>query len=153
LLELALKVQDASTELGSRTGRSPTVDEIADHLAVGSEQVLEALEALAARHATSLDVPVDGDLSDESTTRHETIGAEDERYAEIDASASLAEAVRRLPVIERRVFMLRFAEELTQSQIAEQVGVSQMQVSRILRRVTNELRGRIDPEVGGSSDR
>ncbi|HET7051948.1 MAG TPA: SigB/SigF/SigG family RNA polymerase sigma factor [Solirubrobacteraceae bacterium] len=145
-LELALRVQDATTMLGSKTGRSPTVDEIADHLGVGTEQVLEALEALAARHATSLDVPVDADAGDESATRHETIGVEDDGYAAIVASASLADAVRRLPMLDRRVFMLRFRDELTQSEIAEQVGVSQMQVSRILRRVTAELRGLMDPE-------
>jgi RNA polymerase sigma-B factor len=144
-LELALKVQEATMVLGSKTGRSPTVDEIAQHLQVGTEQALEALEALAARHAASLDVPVD-DASDDSATRHETIGAEDDGYAAIDTSASLADAVRRLPMVDRRVFMLRYRYELTQSEIAEQVGVSQMQVSRILRRVTDELRGLMDPE-------
>src|SRR5262249_48429044 len=150
-LELALRVQEATRVLGSRTGRSPTVDEIANHLGVGTEQVLEALEALAARHASSLDVPVDADAGDESATRHETIGAEDGGYAAIDTSASLAEAVRRLPMVDRRVFMLRFSYELTQSEIAEQVGVSQMQVSRILRRVTGELRDWMDP--GGAPAR
>jgi RNA polymerase sigma-B factor len=122
------------------------VDEIADHLDVGTEQVLEALEALAARQAASLDVPVTGDAGDESATRLEMIGAEDDGYAAIDTSASLVDAVRRLPMLDRRVFMLRFRGELTQSEIAEQVGVSQMQVSRILRRVTEELRGWMDPE-------
>jgi RNA polymerase sigma-B factor len=144
-LELALRVQEATTTLGSKTGGSPTVDEIADHLDVGAEQVLEALEALAARHAASLDVPVDGDGGDESSTRLEMIGAEDDGYAAIDTSASLADAVRRLPMLDRRVFMLRFRDELTQSEIADQVGVSQMQVSRILRRVTEQLRGWMDP--------
>jgi RNA polymerase sigma-B factor len=147
-LELALKVQNATVELGSKTGRSPTVDEIADRVGVGTEQVLEALEALAARHATSLDVPIDGDAADECATRHETIGAEDEQYAVVEASTSLADAVRRLPSIDRRVFMLRFEHELSQSEIAERVGISQMQVSRILRRVTDELRKRIDVEPG-----
>jgi len=145
-LELALRVQEATTALGSKTGRSPTVDEIAEHLQVGTEQVLDALEALAARHAASLDVPVD-DSGDDSATRHETIGAEDDGYAAIDTSASLADAVRRLPMVDRRVFMLRYRYELTQNEIAEQVGVSQMQVSRILRRVTDELRGLMDPEA------
>lgn len=145
MLELALRVQEATTALSSKTGRSPTVDEIADHLEVGTEQVLEALEALAARQAASLDVPVD-DATGESTTRHETIGAEDDAYAAIDTSASLADVVRRLPVIDRQVFLLRFHDELTQSEIAQRIGVSQMQVSRILRRVTEELRGHIGPE-------
>lgn len=144
-LELALRVQDATTAMSARTGRSPTVDEIADHIEVGTEQVLEALEALAARHATSLDVPVD-DATEESTSRHETIGAEDAGYAAIDTSASLAEAVRRLPLVDRQVFTLRFHHDLTQSEIAERIGVSQMQVSRILRRVTQELRDRMGPE-------
>jgi RNA polymerase sigma-B factor len=150
-LELALRVQEATTVLGSKTGRSPTVDEIADHLSVGTEQVLEALEALDARHAASLDVPVTGDAGDESATRLETIGAEDDGYAAIDTSASLADAVRRLPMLDRRVFMLRFRDELTQSEIAEQVGVSQMQVSRILRRVTEKLRSWMDPEGAPAS--
>jgi RNA polymerase sigma-B factor len=147
-LELALKVQHATSELSSKTGRSPTVGEIADRVGVGTEQVLEALEALAARRATSLDVPIDGDAADESTTRHDTIGVEDEQYAVVEASTSLAEAVRRLPLVDRRVFMLRFQHELSQTEIAERVGISQMQVSRILRRVTDQLRERIDVEPG-----
>jgi RNA polymerase sigma-B factor len=148
LQELVLKVQEAEVALGSRTGRSPTVGEIAEHLAVDTEQVLEALEAVAAHHATSLDAPIVTDGSDESATIHDTIGAEDEGYELIETSASLTAAFKYLPVTDRQVLMLRFRDELKQKDIADRMGVSQMQVSRILRRVTDELRQRIELDPG-----
>jgi RNA polymerase sigma-B factor len=140
LQELVLKVQGAEEALSSRTGRSPTVLEIADFLEIDTESVLEALEAMAARNASSLDAPLDVEPGEDAATPHDLIGREDEGYALVDASTSLAGAVRRLRRTDREVLELRLNRGLTQSEIAEQIGVSQMQVSRILRRATDQLR-------------
>jgi RNA polymerase sigma-B factor len=147
LQELALKVQDADIKLSSRAQRSPTVHEIAQYLEIETEQVLEAMEVLATHHAASLDAPVGASADDEAMTRLDTLGNEDEHYALVETSASLAAAVEELPVADRRVLALRFNEELTQHQIAERIGVSQMQVSRILRRITTQLRETMEMEA------
>jgi RNA polymerase sigma-B factor len=140
LQELALKVQDAEIKLSSRAQRSPTVPEIAQYLEIDTEQVLEALEVLATHHAASLDAPVGQTIDDESLTRLDLLGREDDRFDLVDTSTTLAAAIQELPVADRHVLALRFDEELTQHEIAERIGVSQMQVSRILRRITNQLR-------------
>jgi RNA polymerase sigma-B factor len=140
LQELALRVQDADIKLSSRACRSPTVVEIAEYLELETEQVLEALEVLATHHAASLDAPIGQTLDDETLTRLDTIGNEDDRFALVETATSLTAAMRKLPEDDRRVLALRFDQELTQHQIAERIGVSQMQVSRILRRITNQLR-------------
>jgi RNA polymerase sigma-B factor len=144
LQELALKVQDADIKLSSRAQRSPTVADIAQYLEIDTEQVLEALEVLATHHAASLDAPVGQIVDDETLTRLDTIGVEDDRFTLVDTAASLSAAVQRLPDADRHVLALRFDEELTQHQIAERIGVSQMQVSRILRRITDQLRETMD---------
>ncbi len=148
LQELVLRVQDAEAQLSARTGRSPTVLEVAQYLSVETEQVLEGLEAIAAHQAASLDAPIDTDTIDEPSTRYDAVGNDDEHYALIDTSLSLAMAVRRLGAADRDVFILRFGHELKQREIAERIGVSQMQVSRILRRITAQLG---DDLAGGNS--
>jgi RNA polymerase sigma-B factor len=140
LQELVLRVQGAEEQLSSRTGRSPTVLEIAEHLELDTESVLEALEAITARNASSLDAPLEADPSEEAATPHDLIGHEDEGYALVEAASSLAGAVRRLRKSDREVLELRLNHGMTQSQIAQEIGVSQMQVSRILRRATDQLR-------------
>ena len=140
LQELVMRVQAAEEQLSSRTGRSPTVIEIAEHLQLDTESVLEALEAIAARNASSLDAPLEAEPGEEATTQHDMIGYEDEGYALVDTSSSLAGAVQRLRRTDRQVLELRLNRGMTQSEIAKQIGVSQMQVSRILRRATDQLR-------------
>jgi RNA polymerase sigma-B factor len=80
------------------------------------------------------------------------IGVEDEGYGLVETSASLAAAVKRLRLSDRQVLTLRFRDELKQKEIAERIGVSQMQVSRILRRVTDELRQQIELGPGADHD-
>jgi RNA polymerase sigma-B factor len=154
LQELVLKIQDAEATLSSQARRSPTVLELAEYLNLETEQILEGLEALAAHHADSLDDSLESELDDGLTTRYDTIGSEDEGYALVDTSQSLARGVRRLRKTDREVLALRFREGLKQSEIASRVGVSQMQVSRILRRATDQLRETIevaeDPELAAS---
>jgi RNA polymerase sigma-B factor len=137
--ELALKVEDGRQRLMSRTGRPPSVQELAQYLELSVEQVLEALETAGAHHTASLDSPRE-DGEDESGTLADAFGAVDERFDLVDAKVTIADAARHLGARERRVLLLRFVEDLTQSQIAEMIGVSQMQVSRILRRALDQLR-------------
>ncbi len=136
--ELALKVQDAQEKLTVRTGRSPSVTELAEYLELDIEQVVEALETAGAHHATSLDAPIDDDEGDASTLG-DALGATDGGFKLVEATATIGAAARELTERERTVLALRFLEDYTQTEIAEQVGVSQMQVSRILRRALSRL--------------
>src|SRR5438270_9414537 len=136
--ELALKVEDAQQKLTSRSGRPPSVPELAEYLELSVQDVLEALETAEAHHASSLDSPRD-DGESESGTLADAFGEVDERYELIEAKVTIADAARHIGQRERRVLLLRFGEDLTQSQIAAQIGVSQMQVSRILRRALAQL--------------
>lgn len=137
--EQALKVEEVQQTLTSRTGRPPTVEELAQYLELSIEDVLDALETAGAHHSTSLDAPRD-DVDGESATLAEAFGEVDKRYELVDASVTIASAARELSARERRVLVLRFVEDMTQTQIAEEIGVSQMQVSRILRRALGRLR-------------
>jgi RNA polymerase sigma-B factor len=136
--DLAIKVEQARRELTGVSGRSPTFNELAEYLELSIEDVLDALEASAAHHAISFDTPQDGVESD-SGTLGDMIGDVDGRFELVDSTSSITQAAARLPERERRVLVLRFMEDKTQTQIAEEIGVSQMQVSRILRRALDWL--------------
>jgi RNA polymerase sigma-B factor len=136
--EMALKVDEAGQQLTARTGRPPTVNELAEYLELSIEDVLEGLETGAAHHAVSLDTPRE-DGEEESGTLADAFGREDERYELVDASVSIGAAAQSLSMRERHVLALRFVEDRTQTEIAEEIGVSQMQVSRILRRAVAQL--------------
>jgi RNA polymerase sigma-B factor len=137
--ELALKVEEAQQRLTTKTGRPPSVHELAEYLELSIEDVLEALETLGAHHAASLDSPRD-DGEGEAGTLGDAFGEIDEHFELVDARVTIASCARHLGPRERRVLVLRFVEDLTQSQIAAMIGVSQMQVSRILRRALAQLR-------------
>jgi RNA polymerase sigma-B factor len=130
--ELALKVQRAQEKLTTHTGRSPTVGELAQYLELSIEDVLEGLEAAAAHHSSSLDAPRD-DGDGEPVTLVDTFGQDDAGLQLVEDATTVAAAMQTLSERERRVLHLRFFEDRTQSEIAEQIGVSQMQISRILR--------------------
>jgi RNA polymerase sigma-B factor len=155
LQELALKVQEADTVLGARTGSSPSVIEVAEYLSIDSEQVIEALDAIAAHHAASLDEPVAPEFAEDAGTRHDLVGGEEEGYGLVETALSLAAAGRQLPAQDRQVLALRFQADLKQREIAERVGVSQMQVSRILRRATDQLADQLNatPATGNRTRR
>jgi RNA polymerase sigma-B factor len=137
--EQALKVQEAQEKLTTRTGRPPTVDELAQYMEISVEDVLDALETAAAHHSASLDSPrEDGD--DESGTLVDMFGEEDGRFELVEETVTISAAAKQLSVRERRVLALRFVHDMTQTQIAQEIGVSQMQVSRILRRTLDRLR-------------
>src|SRR5262249_24392747 len=113
---------------------------------IDTEQVLEGLEAIAAHHATSMDQPIEAGQEDGTSTPHDSVGTTDEGYALVDTSSTLAAAVRQLGRVDREVLALRFRDDLKQGEIAEKIGVPQMQVSRILRRATDQLRDTVDIE-------
>jgi RNA polymerase sigma-B factor len=143
--ERARKISDAQQQLSSRTGRTPTVVELAQYLELSQEEVLDGLQTAEAYGTISLDAP-QASGEDEEAARIETIGKEDPRLLILDDQATIFVAARSLPPHEREILYLRFGEDLTQSEIAERVGVSQMQVSRLLRRSLQRLRELTDSE-------
>ena len=136
--ERFLRVNDATDRLSGRLGRSPSPRDIAEHTGLPLEEVLEALEASSAYSPVALDAPYPGD-EDGDRTLGDSLGAEDARYEVVELGQALAPAFRALPPREQTILRLRFIEDLTQSEIADQVGVSQMHVSRLLRRSLDRL--------------
>lgn len=138
--KLQSDVARAQGELTQVLGRSPRVPEVAEHLEVTEDEVLEALSADGCFTPTSLDLPL-GDQG--STVLGDTLVTEDNALEEAEARVMLVPAVRALPERERNILYLRFFKQMSQSQIAAEVGVTQMQVSRILARVLVQLRGQL----------
>jgi RNA polymerase sigma-B factor len=146
--ERALLVEAANERLTNQEGRPPTVKEIAAYLDLRSEDVLDGLKAAQAYDALSLDEsPGAPTMDGDETTLGDTLGAEDERYELIESDAAVAGAVRSLPERERRILYLRFVSEMTQSEIAKRMGVSQMQISRLLQRSLAQLAAIADGDV------
>jgi RNA polymerase sigma-B factor len=138
--ERALAVQKATRELSVTASREPTVAMLAEYLEWTQADVLEGLEAGAAHHSTSLYDPARTE-GDDGTELIDTVAVDDEGFEEVDARLTIAEAIRRLPVSTRRAIHLRFVEDLTQSEIGDRLGMSQMQVSRVLRGALDTVRG------------
>jgi RNA polymerase sigma-B factor len=125
LQELALRVDRTAAELSLDKRRAPTVAELAETLAVSEEQVLEALRAAGAYHAGSLD---------------DALGEEEHGFERAEERATLAPLLAHVSSRERLVLTLRFGDDLTQAEIGERIGVSQMQVSRLIRQALTRLR-------------
>jgi RNA polymerase sigma-B factor len=138
LQERALEVDKFRTELTTRLGRVPSVREIGQALELDDEHVLEALQAQQGMRATSLDAPRGG-TDDNDATLADAHGQLDPELVRAEHRATLARLFERLDVREQRVLRLRFEEDLTQEQIGKLVGVSQMQVSRIIRGAVTKL--------------
>ncbi len=129
----------AVARLSRDLGRSPSAQEVAGSIETSPEQVLEAMEAGMAYDAVSLE-STRGPDGDEGDSYAETIGEEDSSYELVEYGATIAPEVAALPSRDRRVLHLRFVEDLTQSEIAQRIGVSQMHVSRLIRRAITRLR-------------
>jgi RNA polymerase sigma-B factor len=140
LQELVLRVDRAITRLSVGQRRSPSVVEIAQAVGATEEQVLEALEAAGAYRANSLDAPrmVQGEDAGESVA--DTLGEEESGFRHAEERATLKPLMARISARERVVLQLRFGEDLTQAEIGERIGVSQMQVSRLIRQALSRLR-------------
>jgi len=131
--ERALAVSRQSERLSTAAGRSPTVDELADSLQCTQEQALEAIDAARNYHPASLDAPIASD-GDAYCPLAETLGEEDSGFELADERQALAAGWATLDETERRVLGLRLVQELTQREISQRIGCSQMHVSRLLRR-------------------
>ena len=144
--ERAMEIQNAIDELSSLEGRTPTAQRLADHLGLSLESVLDGLLARNARTATSFETPVRSNGAEESLTVGDTLGAEDEQLELVESVVSVQDLIRELPERERRILHLRFIQELSQREIADQVGLSQMQVSRLLREMLDGLGQKADAD-------
>ncbi len=142
LQELSFRVNQAMDTLTQRLQRSPSVAEIAEYLGVTSEEVLEAMETSEAYNFVSLESDRGGDGSD-SFSILEYIGKDDQLMEVVEDRATLASALKLLTPQEQHVLYLRFFEGLTQTEIARQLEISQMQVSRLLRKTLKVLRENI----------
>jgi len=149
--EQVLSIEAAQRRLTHDRGRAPSVAELAEYLELDAERVLDALQAAQAYGAISLDAPRSASEDGDGGTYSELLGDFDERYELVDDAATIAGALKHIPERERMVLALRFGRDMTQSEIAEWIGVSQMQVSRLLRRSLAQLRilVRANEETGG----
>ena len=136
LQEIGLQLSRVVSEMYQELGRSPTVPEIAERTGLTDEDVLEGMDAIHAHSIGSLDAPTD----DDGQTGAGRLGAEDETYELLEGWASVAPHLEKLPERERSILYLRFFRGMTQSQIADKLGISQMHVSRILSRTLLALR-------------
>ena len=140
LQELNGKMGPTIERLTARLGRSPTIAEIAHEFQTSPEQVLEAMEAGSAYAPQSLSAGPDGDSELDPM---ETIGSEDLEFERTDERTSLEPALAQLPGREQLILKLRFEEGLTQTQIADKIGISQMHVSRLIRRSLERMRAQL----------
>jgi RNA polymerase sigma-B factor len=138
LQELKLALAKATSELSQQQGRAPTVAELAAHLKISEEDVLEGLESANAYSAISLDAPDSGD--EDSPAVSDSLGMTDEALEGVEYRESLKPLLEKLPPREKRILLLRFFGNMTQSQIAAELGISQMHVSRLLARTLAQLR-------------
>ncbi len=143
LQELALRVDRAVTQLSAGQRRSPSVGQIAEVVGASHEHVLEALEAAAAYRAGSLDAPRSAQ-GEEGETVADGLPDEEHGYLRAEQRATLEPLLARISERERIVLQLRFGEDLMQAEIGERIGVSQMQVSRLIRQALARLRAGLE---------
>lgn len=140
--ERALLVRGAASRLCALQGRSPTASQIAQYLELEMEDVLDAMSAMEAYETCSLEAPRPSDDGTGSSYA-ETLGEEDDRFDLVEYDATLCSCLGELEPRDRQILRMRYVEELTQSEIARRIGISQMQVSRLLRRSIEQLRSRL----------
>jgi RNA polymerase sigma-B factor len=154
LQELNVQLSRLMEQLTVQLGRSPTIAELAKASGSQEEEVLEALESGRAYSSLSLSSGSGGADGDEDLDPLESIGTEEHQYEVSEDRAVLAPGFKALDERERRILQLRFFDGLTQSQIAQQVGISQMHVSRLIRRSLDKIRAEIasDEEIGTAQE-
>ena len=145
LQELSAKVNQVTDDLTTELQRSPSVDEIAQHLGVTAEEVLEAMESSSAYTSVPLEAGGSSD-DEEAPSVIDRYASEDEDLAASDDRMVIEDAIKDFNPREQDVIRMRFIDGLTQVEIAERLGVSQVQVSRLLRRTLRKIQDKIDPE-------
>jgi RNA polymerase sigma-B factor len=138
LQELRMSIASATSALSQELGRSPTAGEVAERLGIEVEDVLEGLESANAYSTLSLDAGDGGE--DGVGSILDTMGAVDEALDHVEIRESVRPLIEALPPREKQILLLRFFQHMTQSQIAEEIGISQMHVSRLLTRTLADLR-------------
>jgi RNA polymerase sigma-B factor len=149
LKELSVRLSRVLDELTTELGRSPTVAELAEATGVEEEDVIDALDSAHAYSTRSLQAPFDDEGDD---NLFDKLGVEEQGYADIEDTALVTAGLSVLDERERRIVELRFFDEMTQSQIAAELGISQMHVSRLLRRALTNMRGRIEELMDDAGD-
>ncbi|MGH3444768.1 MAG: RNA polymerase sigma factor SigF [Nocardioidaceae bacterium] len=144
LQELRLAINEATAGLTQDNGRSPTVTELAERIGVPEEDILEGLESANAYATLSLDAP--DNAEDGALTMMDTIGGEDDALANIEDRETIKPLLDALEPREKRLLLLRFFRGMTQSQIASELGISQMHVSRLLARTLARLRSSLEQQ-------
>jgi RNA polymerase sigma-B factor len=144
--ELRARLTRLLDSLTSELGRSPTIEELARAADADEEAVIEAFASDNAYAARSLSAPFDGE--DSGGSLGEVLGEEERGYEQVEEGTLVAAGLGALDSRERRIVELRFFHGLTQSQIAAEIGISQMHVSRLLRSALQSMRGRIEDELG-----
>ena len=145
LQELSAEVNQATDTLTSQLQRSPTIAEIADYLDATVDEVLEAMESSSAYSSVSLEAPSGAD-DDDTPSVIDRYATEDSDLAFTDDRIIIEEALASFSPRERDVIEMRFLKGMTQIEIAEKLGISQVQVSRLLRRTLKKIQDKIDPE-------
>jgi RNA polymerase sigma-B factor len=146
LQELGLRMNRLIPQLSQELGRSPTIQELANRLEATPEEVLEAMDAAQAYSTASLDAPI----GEDGRNPMETIGGRDPSLELVERWTAIAPAIKDLPDRERRILYLRFFAGMTQSEIAKDIGVSQMHISRILSHTLERLRAAATDDAGES---
>jgi RNA polymerase sigma-B factor len=146
LQERILKVERTVDELSKDLGRSPSVAEIGERMGLTEEEILEAMDAAGAAATLSLEATSAG-ASEEGGAIADRVGEEDPSFEVVEYGAAISDTIKSLSERDRLVLHLRFVDDLTQSQIAEEIGVSQMHVSRIIRRAVDRLRADTSEEI------
>ena len=150
LQELRLAISSVSAELLQELGRSPTVSELAARMEVSEEELIEGLESANAYSTLSLDAP---DSSEDSAVRMiDTLGEDDAALEHVENRETIKPLLAQLDPREKHILTLRFFRGMTQSQIAQEIGVSQMHVSRLLARTLARLRESLEEDQTGTAD-
>ncbi len=144
--ELGPRIKKAVEELTTKFQRSPCVSEIAEYLGVSQEEVLETMEMGRSYHAVSVDNPIEASSDGSQVTLLDLVGSEDKEYDQIDRKLLLDKVFSVLSKREQEVLKLTFFENLSQKQAGDQLGISQMHVSRLQRRALQKLRQAIRME-------
>jgi RNA polymerase sigma-B factor len=145
LQELRMQIGSTTADLNQTLGRSPTVRELAEAIGCSVEEIIEGIESSNAYSTLSLDATEDSD--DHGASMLEMMGLDDEELEHIEIRESIKPLLEALPAREKRILLLRFFKNMTQSEIAEEIGVSQMHVSRLLSRTLEQLRTSLQESV------
>ncbi|MFC4783789.1 RNA polymerase sigma factor SigF [Nocardioides sp. MAHUQ-72] len=144
LQELRMQIGATTAELTQSLGRSPTPRELAESIGCTVEEIVEGIESSNAYSTLSLDASDDSD--DSAATMLDAIGVDDHNLEHVEIRESIKPLLDRLPAREKKILLLRFFKNMTQSQIAEEIGVSQMHVSRLLNRTLEQLRASLEEQ-------